>query len=331
MKKNRTAVIIAAFAVFIAIGFISVMSVKVGGREGYFGTPLIFSFGGKAELRNTIEIPLSKADKLRLDYGSKNIKVYPAEGDTVTIKEYLYSNKPEARAEVSYGKDGNALVRGGQGRSFVIFGFFVGEGERIEVCIPEKSLSQLSLETGSGNITSETDCVREDGVFEAKAGSGNVRISNVTADAVVLEAGSGNVRAENIEGSVTLEANSGNIDGKEITGDVSADSGSGNIRIEKLSGGITAGAGSGNVTVEAAVISGDVALSAGSGNVKLVLPKGVDFHFRGETGSGNINTDFDEILSYDKKGDIAEGDAGQNPDIKIETHTGSGNITVRYR
>ena len=38
MKKNRTAVIIAAFAVFIAIGFISVMSVKVGGREGYFVT-----------------------------------------------------------------------------------------------------------------------------------------------------------------------------------------------------------------------------------------------------------------------------------------------------
>ena len=330
MKKNRTAVIIAAFAVFIAIGFISVMSVKVGGREGYFGTPLIFSFGGRAELRNTIEIPLSKADKLRLDYGSKNIKVYPAEGDTVTIKEYLYSNKPEARAEVSYGDGGNALVRG-QGRSFVIFGFFVGEGERIEVYIPEKSLSRLSLETGSGNITSETECVREDGVFEAKAGSGNVRISNVTADAVALEAGSGNVRAENNEGSVTLEANSGNIDGKEITGDVSADSGSGNIRIDKLSGCITAGAGSGNVTIEAAVISGDVALSAGSGNVKLVLPEEVDFHFRGETGSGNINTDFDEILSYDKKGDIAEGDAGQNPDIKIEAHTGSGNITVRYR
>lgn len=103
MKKNRTAVIIAAFAVFIAIGFISVMSVKVGGREGYFGTPLIFSFGGRAELRNTIEIPLSKADKLRLDYGSKNIKVYPAEGDTVTIKEYLYSNKPEARRKFPTG------------------------------------------------------------------------------------------------------------------------------------------------------------------------------------------------------------------------------------
>ncbi len=331
MKDNRTAIMIAAIAVFIAIGFISVMSVKTGGREGYFGAPFTFSFGGRARLRNTIEIPLSKADKLELEYGSKNIKVYPAKGDTVTVKEYLYSNSPKARAEVSYGDDGKALVRGVQSRSFVIFGFFVGEGERIEVYIPEKSLSQLSLETGSGNITSEAECVREDGIFEAKAGSGNVRVSNVTADAIALKAGSGNVRAEDIKGKVTLEANSGNIDGKEITGEVEADSGSGNIKIAKLSGCITAGAGSGNVTIEAETVSGNVALSAGSGNVKLELPRETDFHFRGETGSGNMNTDFDEILSYDKKGDIAEGDVGQNPDIKIEAQTGSGNINIVYR
>lgn len=329
--KNRLATMIAAFAIFIAIGIICVMSVKVGGRKGYFGAPLIFSFGGRAELRNTIEIPLSRADKLKLEYGSENIKVYPAKGDTITVKEYLYSKNPKTWAEVSYDNDGGALVSGRKSRSIIIFGFFAGEGERIEVYIPEKSLSQLSLETGSGNITSETDCVREEGIFEAKAGSGNVRISNITADAVFLQAGSGNVRAEDIVASVTLEANSGNINGEEIAGDVKADSGSGNIRIEKLSGSITAGAGSGNVTVEAKAVSGNIALSAGSGNVKLELPEGVRFHFRGETGSGNIDTDFEEMLTYNKKEDITEGDIGEKPDIQIEAETGSGNINIRYR
>lgn len=350
MKKNKPAIMIAAFALFILIGFIGVMSVRVGGREGSFGMPFAFSFGGRAKLRNTIEIPLSKADKLRLEYGSKNIKVYPADGDVITVREYLYSDNPKAQAEAVYGSDGEVLIRGGSSRSFILFGFFVGEGERIEVYVPEKSLREISIQSKSGNITSETDCTREGGIFLAQAGSGNIRLCSASAKEFSLEAGSGNIRAEELDGkeisisagsgnihaekitgNMTLETGSGNIDGKEIDGSVEAEAGSGNIKIEELVGNIKAEANSGNVTVKAEKVTGDMGFTAGSGNVKLELPGETDFYFSADTGSGNINTDFDNALSYNKKGNSVQGAVGENPDMEIKAQTGSGNINIVYR
>ncbi len=348
MKNNMPAFIAAALAVLFCMGFICVMSVKVGGQEGYSGMPLTFSFGGKAKLRNTIEIPLQRADKLKLEYGSKNIKVYPGGDDVITVKEYLYSKK--GLAEVVYGSDGEVVIRGGRSRNFILFGFWAGEGERIEVYVPERSLAEFSIETKSGNITSETDCTREDGTFSAQAGSGNIRLCGAGAKEFLLEAGSGNIRAEalsgenisinagsgnvhaeEITGSLTMETGSGNIDGKELRGGVNADSGSGNIKIDGLTGSVKAEVGSGNVTVKAKEVSGGVSLSAGSGNVRLEMPEETEFHFIGDTRSGNISTDFDDALSYDKKGKSARGDVGQNPDIEIWAETGSGSINIVYR
>lgn len=128
-----------------------------------------------------------------------------------------------------------------------------------------------------------------------------------------------------------METGSGNIDGKELRGGVDADSGSGNIKIDGLTGSVKAEAGSGNVTVKAKEVSGGVSLSAGSGNVRLEMPEETEFHFIGDTRSGNISTDFDDALSYDKKGKSARGDVGQNPDIEIWAETGSGSINIVYR
>lgn len=332
MKKNKLAFMIAAFAVFIAIGFITVMSVKTAGNSGSFGMPFIFSMGGRAKLRNTIEIPLSKADKLRMEYGSKNIKIYPAENDKITIQEYLYSDSPKALAEVAYGGDKEVTVTGGNSRIFVIFGFFIGEGERIEVYVPEKSLRELSIQSGSGNVTSETDCIREDGIFSVQTGSGNIRLNNAGAKEFSVQAGSGNINTEALSGEeLRMKAGSGNIHIEDIEGNVTLQTGSGNIVLKKLAGGVNAEAGSGNVTVDAEAVSGDTELRAGSGNVRLELPEELDFHFSADTGSGNINTDFDKMLIYDKKGKNAEGDIGENPDINIRAKTNSGNINIVYR
>ncbi|MCM1135632.1 MAG: DUF4097 domain-containing protein [Clostridium sp.] len=329
MKNNKHAFMIAAAAMLLAIGVISLMSIVKARRDGYYGGSFAFSLGGVAKLRNTIEIPLEKAEYLKLEYNSKNIKVYPAKDGQITVKEYLYSRKKKALAEVSYSDKGEALVRGGESRSLVLFGFFVGEGERIEVYIPEKSLAALSLQTGSGNITLSADCARQEGLLEVKAGSGNVEIENAEAKEISLETNSGNIKAQELTGeSIRFQAGSGNVRGEGIAGTIYADTGSGNIRLEKLSGGGKVSAGSGNVTLEAESLSGDMECETGSGNIKLELPKEPGFYFEGGTGSGNIDTNFDESLSYNKKGKNAGGNVGESPAAKVTARTGSGNIDL---
>lgn len=323
MKNNKAVLLAAGAVMMIFILLISVLSVRnAPDREGI----AVFSLGGRAELRNTIEIPMSELDSLVMEYGSKNIKVYLSKEDHVTIKEYLYSDSPKATASVSYTGDKEVVVTGAKMHAFIIFGFW-GEGERIEVYVPEKSLAKLSLETGSGNITSEASCISEGGSLLLKAGSGNIKWSNVEAERFSAQAGSGNVRLENIKGNVQVTTGSGNITGKQIDGEVDVQAGSGNITLTGISGSGSAQAGSGNVRMETDHVTGDIDLTTGSGNIHLELPHELGFYFQAETGSGNINTDFDDALSYNNKGNHAEGEVGEEQ-VKIHVKANSGNVRV---
>ena len=72
MKNNKVALLLGAAGVMASALLISVMSVKnAPHRTGM----VVFALGGKAQLRNTIEIPIEELDSLVMEYGSKNIKV----------------------------------------------------------------------------------------------------------------------------------------------------------------------------------------------------------------------------------------------------------------
>ena len=333
MERSKVVALLSMGIVMLAgIGGISTMSVKYKSEHGGTERTTSFVWGAKAKLRNVIELPLSEVENLTLEYGSKNIKVYPSglgsSKDTIVIEEYLYSDEPGAKASVSEVKEKEILVTGGKGHSFVLFGFWGGE-ERIEVYVPEKSLKQFSLQTGSGNITSETDCVRGEGSLTVSTGSGNIRWKNVEASKISFQAGSGNVYTENLKGrEIRLHAGSGNITGERVEGSTEVSAGSGNVKLESFAGSGKMETNSGNVTVRAEGLTGDLALRAGSGNVKLELTAGIPFHFQAETGSGNIRTDFDKKLSYNKKGNYAEGDVGEKPELQVRARTGSGNVSV---
>ncbi len=328
MGKNKI-VIAAAAVVLLMIGGISVMSVKKASENGRPDGTIDFSIGGRAELRNTIEIPLDKVKSLQMVYGSKNIKVYQAKDDAILIKEYLYSNKKEAQAEVTYGEEGRVSVKGGSVRNFIFFGFGLGGGERIEVYIPEKGLRELSIETGSGNITSEAGYYQEDGALTVKAGSGNIKWTGADTGNIFFQTGSGNMTVEHIKGTSQLHAGSGNIRAQEIEGEVQAGTGSGGITLEEFAGSGRVKAGSGNIKLEAAQIKGDLELETNSGNINLELPEDIpDCYFKINTGSGNIHTDFDGQLSFNKKGNSAEGTLGEEPSCHIRAKAGSGNVRI---
>ena len=329
MKNNKVILLFGAAVVLSSMALICQMSVASALKQGGGGIQF-FSFGGRAELRNTIEIEGDKADRVNLIYGGKNIKIYPSKDDTVVVKEYLYSSRPEAKASVTYG-DGEVLIEGANTRTFVVFGFFWGGGERIEVYVPEKRLEEFWVETGSGNITCQPGSLEVVKSIRAKAGSGNIKWGESTAEEISLQAGSGNISAEKLKGNISLQTRSGNINGNKLEGVLNVQSGSGNILLKEVIGSGEMKSRSGNVKAEAPEVTGDIAICTNSGNSSLEIPADLSFHFRADTGSGNIYTDFENQLSFNKKGNHGEGDVGEGKGPTITMEAGSGNVRIEQK
>lgn len=125
-----------------------------------------------------------------------------------------------------------------------------------------------------------------------------------------------------------LQTGSGNIKAEKISGKLVVNTGSGNITLEGFMGEGSAKAGSGNIKVEADQLIGDFDVKTSSGNIRLRLPKDLSFQAELQTGSGNIDTDFDSSLSYNKKGNEASGLVGDTPVCTIRAEAGSGNVRI---
>lgn len=319
--KNKTMLVIVAglmILLAVAVSVFSVRYVEKGGSLITIGT----------ELRNTIEIPLSRADCLLADYGSKNLEVYTWKEDRIVIKEYLGNAREDAKATVEYDGD-EAIVTGGRWNWSWRNLFWGGLNERIEIYLPEQGISGLELVTGSGNINAKGEFSVETAKAVVRAGSGNIRWRETKAKDIVLYANSGNIHGEALEGVTDVHTGSGNITIKNITGILKAEAGSGNITVEELAGGCMAQAGSGNLRVEAKAVTDDITLHTGSGNQRLDLPKSLSFSMEVNTNSGNIHTDYDDLLSYGKKGNQATGQVGEAPVCLVTCQAGSGNVTIR--
>lgn len=326
--KNKIGVWIAAAIMLPCIATISFLSVREA-KEG--GNIIFFVLGGRAKLCNTIELPLSEMDELQVTYGSKNLKVYPIEGDTVIIKEYLVSSR-ETKADVEKSSNpatGSRIVTvtGGQARAITIFGMF-NQGERIELYIPKEGLTNLSLRAASGNITTESDFALKTEELTVKTNSGNIKWNDSEAEKLHIQAGSGNITLGHMAGNLEVRTGSGNIKVNGSSGNISMKAGSGNITAEGLSGQGSMETASGNIKADALKITGDMSLKTSSGNIHLTLPEELSFQMDIQTGSGNIHTDFEEALAYNKKGNQAEGTMGENPSCLIQAEANSGNVHI---
>ena len=327
MKNNKLLIFLSAIVMIVCIAFLSVMSLSLASKREHSFQFSGLSFGGKAKLRNTIEIPLSAIDSLEVKYGSKNLHVFTGEDNKIVIKEYLVNDSTDAIAtdEIS---NRTAIITGSRVSSFIIFGFNMEE--RIEIYIPENGLKNLMLTTGSGNISVQSGYQSNyDDSLMVCAGSGNIKWSNCNAVEANFSAGSGNLKLEDVTGDIVLGMGSGNITADNIEGVFTASVGSGNITATNVSGQGNFETSSGNVKLQITDnITGDILLKTGSGNAKLELPETVSGQFDLKTGSGNIDTSFDNNLSFSKNGKSASGNVGSNPANHITVSTGSGNIKV---
>ncbi len=323
--KNKMGLFIGFIAMLVLIAIIGVASVLAVPKGG---SRMKVAFGGgRAELRNTIEIPLSDVDNLTLAYSSKNIKFYPATGDSIIIKEYLVY--AEDVATVTYPGEKEVVVTGTQTNYIMFFGFMLDE--RIEVYLPKEGLKNLRASTFSGNISTQMGFVSESDMVEISAASGNITWQDTSAKEVSFKAGSGNIKLDHTSGNARVTTGSGNITVRGMEGVVEIQAGSGNVTVEDFAGNGSVKTASGTIKVESKGVTGDVALTAGSGNIRFEIPKETVAHVEIRTGSGNINTDFDDRLSYNKRGNEAIGDVGQGQGVSVEIKTGSGNVRVSYR
>ncbi|MBQ8878695.1 MAG: DUF4097 family beta strand repeat protein [Lachnospiraceae bacterium] len=323
MKNHKLAYFLSGLcmlSVVLVVCMFSVRSVRKGGP--------IVTLAEQGELRNTIEIPLSEAADISVTYTSDNLKIYPIEGDTVIIKEYLSSRRENALASVDIG-NGKATVTGGK-RDVLTHFLWISINERIEIYLPKEGIQDLEIQTSSGNITTEEGFDLQAGTVSVNAKSGNIKWQETKAGQVDIEASSGNLRTDKITGdTVTLTARSGNISAGELSGKAEISAGSGNVTVTEFSGQGNVTAQSGNVKVQADTIIGDMSLEAGSGNVKLMIPAKLSFELEINTGSGNIHTDFDHAVSYNKDRNHATGVVGAAPVGKLSLKAGSGNVSLK--
>ncbi len=191
----------------------------------------------------------------------------------------------------------------------------------------DKAEGNRSFSSSSGNIKLQGG----NGDTEVSSTSGNITISENTGE-LNATASSGNITVEAAIGAKEVETTSGVIKLSECSGFVKASSSSGDIIISDLGSAGIFESTSGNINVsftdELAENREDIEAVASSGEVELKLPTGLNFDFVARTSSGDIDTSFDDSLSFKKDGDYASGTVGVNPNFQLELATSSGNITV---
>lgn len=341
--KKAAGIVIGLFSCAILILLLLMGGMIWGNR----GEEVQGTMGFSAKLVNTQELDLRGMEEISLIYSLENMEICHTDSENLILEEYMsFEPKEEELAQIRT-KNGKVTIEGGRKRNrFHLFSFGTGNCY-IKLYLPKSYAQTLAVETSSGNIRSEENWELK--CFLAVTSSGNIQLEETKAETIELAATSGNISVENAKGKRQIATSSGNIRVDGGAGDTQASSSSGNIHITEGEGtylasatsgdlkiGLIKGEGdfsasSGNVTVEIEELTGGISAEASSGNVRLTLPKESSFAFQAKTGSGDIDTYFDDQLSFNKKRNEAEGTIEEAGGHSIRLRTSSGNIRVNSR
>lgn len=391
----------------LTAGLCGILAYGMSGYGFYAGYQSYEVYGGSPNLVFEKEIPLDGIDNILVQYDMNNNDIYLREGDAdvLTIREYNELELKEDEISTVTVTDGRIEVRGKR-RNGIEFQIRLGRsGFRsvigyTEIILPASYKGQLSLMTASGDIKREAALVLEKD-FEASTSSGDIMLTDVTAENISLKCSSGDIDADqligvtdiestsgeitvrNFVGGTKLKSSSGDIESESITGnarlvttsgeitvqhvdgDVSAESSSGDIGIHKGSGARTVmttsgdirldgvdgvweiqtssgevwikaqeGSGSisttsGDINLKLSRLAGSLNMDSSSGLVQIGIAADNAFDFRADTSSGDIETFFDDDLSFSKRGNSAHGTYGDSEDgSSVVVKTTSGDVWV---
>jgi DUF4097 and DUF4098 domain-containing protein YvlB len=180
-------------------------------------------------------------------------------------------------AEVQVRQDGDHIsVIGPKQR-----GGFFGTDNRLEVTVELPTGSELSIRTGSADIT-VTGTV---GVAQIKSGSGDVEVD--TADgALVVETGSGDIRVEEARAELKAKSGSGDVLVVDAGATLMVSTGSGDVQLWTTHGPVVVKTGSGDIKVGEA--GSDVSVSTGSGDVVVTTARRGRMTAKGASGDVRV-------------------------------------------
>ncbi len=363
MKSTKIA-LIAILSVMI-LGLCVLMGYGISGRFG--GAGGIVSWGGRYQMVQEQEFSLEDVGDISIEYkkSGNNVTVYEAEGESVIVREY--ANYEAADRELAQIKcQGGKLTVIGPRRTNTFFN--MNRDIYTEIYLPAGYSGQLTIKAVSGDISISMDLSLEGELnLESTSGdlytnsqnirakkinaistSGEIHLSVLEADEVDVSTTSGDIWIEKADALVSCSSTSGEIEVSGGTGNREISSTSGDVWVKELSGSISVstssgeinisgdrgcgsmGSTSGDVYLSLAEISGDIFVDTSSGEVTMELPKEASLEFEAGTTSGEINTFFDDVLNFSKRGDHAEGTVGSG-EREMEITTTSGDIRIKAR
>lgn len=317
-----------------------------------------------AELVQEKEFSVEDIDKLdiRYDKSSNDVTIYESDGSTVIVREFAnFEVKDSELADIRL--SGSTLSVKGPKRTNNMIN--VNRYMYTEIWLPAGYEGEISVKTVSGEISVDRELSLQQ-KLKLSSTSGDITTKNVAAEQVMIASTSGEVRtgeltAKEIEisttsGDIRLDKAAGRLLATSTSGEVTVSDGSGERKVSTTSGDIrisgidskfsvsstsgevtlegqsgfgTVGTTSGDTRLSVAQLTGDLDISTSSGEVTLQLSRDESLQFKANTGSGTISTFFDDVLSFSKKGDRAEGSIGNDSKNKVTVTTTSGDIRVQ--
>ena len=317
-----------------------------------------------AELVQEKEFSVEDIDKLNIlyDKSGNDVTIYESDGSTVIVREFAnFAVKDSELADIRL--SGSTLsVKGPKRVSNMVS---VNRYMYTEIWLPAGYEGEISVKTVSGEISVDRELSLQQ-KLKLSSTSGDITTKNVAAEQVMIASTSGEVRAGELtakeieisttSGDIRLDKAAGRLLATSTSGEVTVSDGSGERKVSTTSGDIrisgidskfsvsstsgevtlegqsgfgTIGTTSGDTRLSVARLTGDLDINTSSGEVTLQLSRDESLQFKANTGSGTISTFFDDVLSFSKKGDRAEGSIGNDSKNKVTVTTTSGDIRVQ--
>lgn len=252
---------------------------------------------------NVLELAVSSIKNLQIGYHGETIFLYPAEGTSLIIKEYIGG---------LFGTEYYAKISSNRIKTTIRYGRReeINQDTYIEVFLPVDWHGELSLSSQYGNILADTDWKFER--FAAETTEGFLSLKGIEAPRIHMATSVSPIVVEKAEGFADLHSVSGSITVKEIAG---------GAKLETSGGDIYTVFSSLNNIVECATLNG---------SIDLVLPAENGMKVDGISKTGSIYSDIEGLSIKTKPGNIQNitGMLGETPFQDVKISTINGNITL---
>lgn len=325
--KNVLKGMIAFFAVLLISLVIVLLYGILGGGRMPFARAFQSRFN-EQKLVSTLSADSDDISEIKINVSSEDVFLLRSDTHEIVIKEYI-SSQSDKTPRIKLERQGNRLNIRSENKKISTWLLFGSTYRYVEVYLPVNYRGAMAVGTSSGDICGQTNLVLTE--CSAVSASGKVVFEKLTADRVELSTSSGEINVSALKGDTKVITSSGAVMLDGADGRLSIDTSSGSIKVEQLSGSARARTSSGDIELRFAAMRGNLDIGTSSGKVYCELPEQTAFQFQANTSSGGIKTDFDNDLSFNRRGTQAEGVVGGAAAREVTVNTSSGNVEFRLR